>query len=71
MALPEQVYQSSKDERQAAKMAREAKGLRKKAKRRGFITPDEERDLSRAERFLQSHPVNAVETHLVEYSELA
>lgn len=58
MALPDTLYQTTKDERQAARMHREAKGLRKKAKRRGGnLSAQEQQDLNRAERFLHDHPV--------------
>lgn len=71
MALPETVYETSKDARQAARMEREARGLRKKAKRRGgFMTHEEQRDLARAERFLREHPVTLTEP-VYEHSELA
>lgn len=62
MEVTDTLRTNTKDVRQAVKMAREAKALRKKAKRQGSsFTREQQHDLRRAERYLENHPVNLSE----------
>lgn len=53
-----ELRNQTKDARQALRYAREAKALQKKARRKGSLNREQERDLLRAQRYLREHPVD-------------
>lgn len=56
MKITNELHEAHKDVRQATRMAKSVKALRKKA-RKGAMTKEQEQAFARAQRYLEDHPV--------------